>query len=63
MSRLDKVMRELSDLRSFYLKLQRTRRQSQREGSASELLAEEPSSYNKMIVGTAEGLGSIDSKS
>jgi hypothetical protein len=58
MSRINKVIRELSDLRAFYLKLQKSKQESQRAGTASELVAEERSVYNSKTAGiTAKDFG------
>ena len=50
MSRMEAVMRELSDLRSFYLQLQKSRRELQCEGSARELVAENTANYNQRDI-------------
>ncbi|MGB3513552.1 MAG: hypothetical protein WBA93_30950, partial [Microcoleaceae cyanobacterium] len=62
-SRMEKVMRELSDLRSFYVQLQKSRRESQCEGSAREHVAEAPSRYNQESVVSAKSVGNVDPKS
>ncbi|KRP35433.1 MAG: hypothetical protein ABS34_11005 [Opitutaceae bacterium BACL24 MAG-120322-bin51] len=54
MSRIDQVMRELSDMRSFYLKLQASKR-AQPSGE-SEAVAEAPADYN--AEGSGDSLGS-----
>lgn len=46
MSRIDQVMRELSDLRSFYLKLQQSKRMPPANESEVEAVAEAPADYN-----------------
>ena len=54
MSRIDQVMRELSDMRSFYLKLQASKR-AQPAGE-SEAVAEAPADYN--AEGSDDSFGS-----
>lgn len=45
MSRIEQVMRELSDLRDFYLKVQR-RHETTFEDAFEQSLTEEPAAYN-----------------
>ena len=46
MSRIDQVMRELSDLRSFYLKIQQSKRTRSADESVVDAVAEGPADYN-----------------
>ena len=46
MSRIEQVMRELSDLRDFYLKVQR-RHESESSSVASQTVAEGQADYNR----------------
>ena len=55
MSRIEKVMRELSDLRSFYLKLQQSKRTPLANQSVAEAVAEAPADYNAEDSGYSFG--------
>ena len=52
MSQIDRVMRELSDLRSFYLKLQQSKRTPAANESVAESVAEAPADYNAADSGS-----------
>ena len=56
MSRIDQVMRELSDMRSFYLKLQASKRTLLM--GEFEAVAEAPADYN--AEGTGDSLGQLE---
>jgi antitoxin ParD1/3/4 len=55
MSRIEKVMRELSDLRSFYLKLQQSKRTASTDESVMDAVAEAPADYNAEDSGYSFG--------
>jgi hypothetical protein len=46
MSRIEQVMRELSDLRDFYLKIQ-NRHPEENSGRSTSLVAERPAEYDQ----------------